>query len=83
MQVGSIPLGHPGRTIKQAIARVALVSESQGGKVDSLSFIVLSLGWLYGGGGYTGEESQWVWACRVCTCLPLSPGAAFCPGSLS
>ena len=49
--MGNIPLGHPGRTIKQAIAPVALVPESQGGKVDSLPFTVLSLGWLYVGGG--------------------------------
>lgn len=30
---------------------MALVSESQGGKVDSLPSVVLSLGWLYGGEG--------------------------------
>ena len=49
--MGNIPLGHPGRTIKQAISLVALVPKSQGGKVDSLPFTVLSLGWLYVGGG--------------------------------
>lgn len=42
MEVGSVPLGHPGRAIKKAIASVALVSESQGGKVDSLPSVVLS-----------------------------------------